>query len=497
MVGKVVAGMIMEKMFSFLGGVPLALSYDDVLLVPDYAKFNPADAETKTWLTRGIELNIPVVSAAMDTVTEALMAIAMARMGGIGFIHRAMLLEAQIKMVEAVKRSTARIIRSPKTVTMNMTAATITQLIEELGFSSFPVLDGKRLVGIVTKRDVEAVRMNPEMQVSSFMTNSRILVTVDNSEIDGKECEMIMAKKRIEQILIVGRNASLIGMITKKDIEKRRRYPFASRDKNDSLLVGAAVGASEEGYERALALSEAGVDVIVIDASHGHTKSVIEAVKKIKKAKPDLQIIAGNVVTPEGVRALEKAGVDAVKIGIGPGSTCTTRQVTGAGVPQITALLECRKIANRLKIPLIADGGIRFSGDLTKAIAAGASSIMIGGLLAGTEESPGNIIKVGEKSYKILRGMGSRAAMENGSKDRYYSQEISAKAAVPQGVEGRVPYKGSVYAILPEMIEGLKHGMGLAGCSSVDELRKNGRFVRITAAGQLEGRPHDIIITQE
>ena len=472
-----------------------AYSFDDVLLVPGYSDVLPKDVDTATRLTRNLTLNIPLVSAAMDTVTEAETSISMAREGGLGFIHRNMSIESQVVEVDRVKKSESGMIVDPVTIDPQKPVAEVLAMMKKYRISGVPVTRGDQLVGIVTNRDL---RFETELEkpVSEVMTSDN-LVTVQEG-ITLEDSKKLLHEHRIEKLLVVDSNGQLKGLITIKDIEKIKKYPNACKDRMGRLRVGAAIGVGPDMMERTEALLNADADVIVIDTSHGHSKNVIDAVVKLKATFDNLELIAGNVGTEKGAEDLIKAGVDGVKIGIGPGSICTTRIVAGIGVPQITAINACRAVADKTGIPLIADGGIRFSGDLTKALGAGAHSIMIGGLLAGTEESPGEQIFYQGRSYKVYRGMGSLEAMRKGSKDRYYQTEQEEDdKLVPEGIVGRVPYRGSVSGNIHQLLGGLKAGMGYCGCHTIDELREKARFMTISAAGMRESHVHDVIITKE
>ncbi|MFO7494393.1 MAG: IMP dehydrogenase [Desulfobacterales bacterium] len=472
-----------------------AYSFDDVLLLPGYSDILPKDCSTKTRLTRDLTLNIPVVSAAMDTVTESSAAISMAREGGIGFIHRNMSIENQAQEVDRVKKSESGMIINPVTITPEQPVREVLKLMERYRISGVPVIRGEQLVGIVTNRDLR-FETNLDTPIAEVMTKDH-LVTVSEG-ISLEESKKLLHKHRIEKLLVVDQKGRLTGMITIKDIEKIKKYPNACKDAMGRLRAGAAVGVGADMEERAQALITAGADVLVIDTSHGHSKNVIDAVKRLKGSFKGLQLVAGNVATAEGAQALIAAGVDSVKIGIGPGSICTTRIVAGIGVPQISAIMNCREISEKTGVPLIADGGIKFSGDLTKALGAGAHCVMIGGLLAGVEESPGELIIFQGRSYKVYRGMGSLEAMKMGSKDRYYQTEQEADdKLVPEGIVGRVPYRGKLSETIHQLMGGLKAGMGYVGCRSVHELREKARFIKISAAGLRESHVHDVIITKE
>ena len=472
-----------------------AYSFDDVLLIPNYSDVLPKDVNTTTYLTKNLPLNIPIVSAAMDTVTEAHTAISMAREGGIGFIHRNMSVKNQAVEVDKVKKSESGMIVDPVTIHPDQKVWEVLKLMEDYRISGVPVTKGDQLVGIVTNRDLR-FETKLDRKIADVMTKDN-LVTVSEG-ISLEESKKLLHKHRIEKLLVVDKKGRLTGMITIKDIEKIKKFPNACKDRMGRLRVGAAVGVGEDMEERAEKLLIAGADVIVIDTSHGHSKNVIEAVKILKSSFKDMELIAGNVATEKGAGDLVKAGVDGVKVGIGPGSICTTRIVAGAGVPQITAIMNCRKVSDKTGVPLIADGGIKFSGDLTKAIGSGAHVVMIGGLFAGTDESPGESIFFQGRSYKVYRGMGSIEAMKAGSRDRYYQgDQTEEDKLVPEGIVGRVPYKGTLASNILQLVGGLKAGMGYVGCRTIKELREKARFVKITAAGLRESHVHDVIITKE
>ncbi|MCP4691874.1 MAG: IMP dehydrogenase, partial [Desulfobacterales bacterium] len=461
-----------------------AFSFDDVLLVPNYSDVLPKDCNVCARLTRNLTLNIPISSSAMDTVTESRAAICMAREGGLGFIHRNMSVENQVVEVDKVKKSESGMIIDPVTIHPGQQVAEVLELMKKYRISGVPVKEGDHLVGIVTNRDLR-FESDLEKKVSEVMT-SKDLVTVSEG-ISLEESKRKLHKHRIEKLLVVDQNDRLVGMITIKDIEKIKKYPNACKDAMGRLRVGAAIGVGLDMMERAEALLGAGADAIVIDTSHGHSKNVMDAVKALKSALPAIELIAGNVATAKGAEDLIDAGVDAVKIGIGPGSICTTRIIAGIGVPQVSAIMNCKSISAKTGVPLIADGGIKFSGDITKAIAAGANTVMIGGLLAGTEESPGETILYQGRTYKVYRGMGSLEAMKKGSKDRYYQGDDSEDdKLVPEGIVGRVPYRGSLSQNINQLIGGLKAGMGYVGCRTLDEQREKARFVKISAAGMRE-----------
>lgn len=476
-----------------------ALTFDDVLLQPAYSEVLPRDVSLKTRLTREIELNIPLVSAAMDTVTEGRLAIAMAQEGGIGIIHKNMTAEAQANQVRSVKKFEAGVIKDPITVTPDATIRDVIKLTRANNISGVPVVEKNGdLVGIVTSRDLR-FETRFDAPVSSVMTGKDRLVTVQ----EGASREEVMAlfhKHRIEKVLVVNGGFQLRGMITVKDIQKATEHPFACKDEHGRLRVGAAVGTGADTDERVAALIEAGVDVIVVDTSHGHSRGVLDRVSAIKKAYPDMQVIGGNIVTAEAAKALVEAGADGVKVGIGPGSICTTRIIAGVGVPQISAVSVVAEALEGTGVPLIADGGIRYSGDLSKAVAAGAYSVMLGGLFAGTDEAPGEVELYAGRSYKSYRGMGSLGAMsgKQGSADRYFQDSTEeVEKLVPEGIEGRVPYKGSVSPIIHQLMGGLRSSMGYTGCANVDEMRTKPMFVRITGAGVRESHVHDVTITKE
>ena len=472
-----------------------AYSFDDVLLLPNYSDVLPKDTNVSTQLTRNIRLNIPIVSAAMDTVTEVDAAISMAREGGIGFIHRNMSISSQALEVDKVKKSESGMIVDPVTIHPDQKVHEVLKLMQQYRISGVPVVQGDQLVGIVTNRDLR-FETNLDRNVSEVMTKDKLITVTEGISLE--DSKRLLHEHRIEKLLVVDKNGRLTGLITIKDLEKIKKYPNSCKDSLGRLRVGAAIGVGTEMEERTAALVKAGADVVLFDTSHGHSKNVIDGVRKLKSIFPDLDLIAGNVATAKAAEDLASAGVDGIKIGIGPGSICTTRVVAGVGVPQITAIMNCRSVSGKTGIPLIADGGIRFSGDISKAIGAGAHSVMIGGLFAGTEESPGEQIFYQGRSYKVYRGMGSIEAMKKGSKDRYYQgEDADPDKLVPEGIVGRVPYKGSLSANLLQLVGGLKAGMGYCGCRTLDELREKARFVRISAAGMRESHVHDVIITKE
>lgn len=473
--------------------LPLGLTFDDVLLLPSKSDVLPKDVDITTRLTRNIKLNIPVISAAMDTVTEAYLAISVAREGGLGIIHRAMPAEKQAIEVDKVKKSESGMILDPITISPTALIAEALHQMERYRISGVPVTLKGKLVGILTNRDLR-FETNFKKKVSDIMTKDRLITGPIGTTLE--RAKELLHEYKIEKLPIVDDEFNLKGLITIKDIEKRRKYPHACKDRMGRLRVGAAVGTGEEALHRAGLLVKAGVDIIAIDTAHGHSKAVITTLKEIKK-RFDIDVIAGNVAAAEGARELIKAGADAIKVGIGPGSICTTRIVAGSGVPQLTAIKDCYEVASQSDIPIIADGGIKYSGDVTKAIAAGAHCIMIGSLFAGTEESPGEIILFQGRSYKVYRGMGSLGAMEQGARDRYGQQGVEKEKLVPEGVEGRVPYKGPVSQSIHQLTGGLRSGMGYTGCGTLEELRKKAKFIRITNAGWRESHVHDVIITKE
>lgn len=468
------------------------ITFDDVLLVPAKSEVLPNQVNLSTYLTKSIKLNIPLMSAGMDTVTEGKMAISMAREGGIGIIHKNMSIEEQALEVDKVKRSEHGVIVDPFFLSPNHTVSDALELMERYHISGVPITVEGKLVGIITNRDIR-FETNYERFIDEVMTKEN-LVTAKEGVTMTEAQEVLMANK-IEKLPIVDDEGMLKGLITIKDIEKSIKYPNSAKDQQSRLLVGAAVGITKDMMERVDALNKAKVDVIVVDTAHGHSKGVIEAVRNIKEKYPDLQLIAGNVATAEATLDLIEAGVDAIKVGIGPGSICTTRVVAGIGVPQITAVYDCAKAAKPYGIPVIADGGIKYSGDIPKAIAAGANVVMIGSLFAGTEESPGETVIYKGRSFKTYRGMGSIPAMEKGSKDRYFQEDN--KKLVPEGVEGKVPYKGPLKDTVLQLIGGLRAGMGYCGTETIKDLQENGKFIRITGAGLRESHPHDIVITKE
>lgn len=472
------------------------LTFDDVLLVPAYSEILPADTDTRTKFSRNINLNIPLCSSAMDTVTEANLAIALAQQGGIGVVHKNFSIEQQAEEVDKVKRSESGMIVDPVTIRDNRLVSEALNVMQRFKISGVPVVDENNLlVGIITNRDLR-FETRFDIPVSEVMTKQPLVTVPVGTTLT--EAKVKLQKHRIEKLLVVDENGLLKGLITVKDIQKAIRYPFAAKDELGRLRVAAAIGATGDFLERAEALVESRADAIVIDTAHGHSSRVIEAVKKVRQKFPDFEIIAGNVATAEATRALIDAGVDAVKVGIGPGSICTTRVVTGAGVPQITAIIKCVNAAKDSGVPIIADGGVKFSGDVAKAIAAGADSVMIGSLFAGTEEAPGEVILFQGRNFKTYRGMGSIGAMKKGSSDRYAQEgTVSDSKYVPEGIEGRVAYKGTLAEMVTQLVGGLRSGMGYTGCKNIKELQENARFVRITSAGLRESHVHDVIITKE
>src|SRR6202165_3332114 len=483
------------------GPILEGLTFDDVLLVPGKSSVLPTEVSTQTQLTRKIALNIPLVSAAMDTVTESRLAIAMARQGGLGFVHRSMSIDRQAEEVDRVKRSESGMIVDPVTISPELTVRDAMDIMSKYRVSGLPVTQGSRLVGILTNRDLRFEK-NLDQTVSNVMTKDNLVTVPVGTTLE--EAERILQTHRIEKLLVVDAEFRLKGLITVKDIQKKLEFPNAAKDSQGRLLVGAAIGATGDFLERAVDLEQAKVDVLAIDTAHGHSARVMDAIRAVKHRLPEMQLIAGNVGTYEGARDLIALGLDGIKVGIGPGSICTTRVVTGAGVPQITAILDCARAAAPHGVPVIADGGIKFSGDLTKALAAGAHTVMIGSLFAGAEESPGETILYQGRTFKAYRGMGSLSAMAHGSAERYFQNGdfggdsgLSLSKLVPEGIEGMVPYKGSVHQMLPQLTGGLSSGMGLAGCASIEELRTKARFVRISSAGLRESHAHDVVITKE
>lgn len=472
----------------------IGLTFDDILLVPRHSSVHPRDVSTVTRLTRAISLNIPLISAAMDTVTEADMAIAMARAGGIGVIHKNMPLDRQAAEVDRVKRSESGMIMNPITLGPERPLREALSLMRRFRISGVPIVDGAgRLIGIITNRDLQFER-NLDQPLREAMTHENLVTAPMGTSLD--EAERILARHRIEKLPVVDDTGVLRGLITVKDIFKRRDFPLANKDEHGRLRVAAAIGGAQSDLPRARALVDAGVDVVIVDSAHGHSEGVLSTVAAVREAFPDVQLIAGNVATSEGARELARRGVDAIKVGIGPGSICTTRVVTGVGVPQVTAIVDAVDGAG--DVPVIADGGIKYSGDVVKALAAGASSVMMGSMLAGTEESPGESVLAEGRRFKMIRGMGSLGAMQDGSADRYFQEgEMAPSKLVPEGIEGRVPYKGPVADVLFQMVGGLRSGMGYCGVPDLESLRTDVEFIQVTSAGLRESHPHDVTITRE
>jgi IMP dehydrogenase len=472
-----------------------AITFDDVLLEPAKSDIIPSETDIATRLTRKIALNIPLLSAAMDTVTDSRMAIAMAQQGGMGIIHKNLPPDVQAEEVDRVKRSESGMIVNPITMSPEQRIHEAMEVMKKYGISGLPITSKGKLVGILTNRDLR-FETRLDLKIADLMTKENLITVPVGTTLENAKA--ILHRHRVEKLLVVDDKFRLRGLITVKDIQKKIAYPNACKDNLGRLRVGAAVGATGDFLDRAAALMRAGVDALVVDTAHGHSSRVISAVKHIKRKFPDLDVIAGNVASEAGTRELIRAGANAVKVGMGPGSICTTRVVSGSGVPQITAILNCAKAARRARIPLIADGGIKYSGDITKALAAGADCVMIGSLLAGTDESPGETILYQNRSYKVYRGMGSLEAMKAGSRDRYGQEDVSLeKKLVPEGIEGMVPYKGSIEVMIPQLTGGLRAGMGYCGCRTIDELRKRGRFIRITSFGLKESHVHDVLVTKE
>jgi len=475
--------------------IPEALTFDDVLLVPSYSEVVPAEVEVDTYLTPTIRMRIPLLSAAMDSVTEADTAISMAREGGFGIIHRNMSITRQAQEVDKVKKSESGMIVDPVTVNPEQKITDVMDLMTRYRISGVPVVKEGQLVGIITNRDLR-FESNVEQQVSEVMTKKNLVTAPVGISLE--DSKKLLQKNKIEKLLVVDDAGRLKGLITIKDIMKIVKYPNSSKDELGRLRVGAAVGAGADVLERAAALIKAGADVVAVDSAHGHSRNVLNTVRAIKAEFPNVQLLAGNVATADGVESLIKAGADAVKVGVGPESICTTRVVAGVGVPQMTAIMNCYRVAKRYGIPIIADGGIKFSGDVVKALAGGAHSVMIGSLMAGTEESPGDSFIYQGRSYKVYRGMGSIGAMKEGSSDRYFQEGVTDSGKlVPEGIEGMVPYRGALAAIIHQLIGGLKAGMGYLGCAGLEQLRTNPRMVKITSSGLKESHVHDVIITKE
>ena len=470
------------------------LTFDDVLLIPQFSEVLPKEVSLKTNLTGKIKLNIPILSAAMDTVTESKMAIALARQGGIGIIHKNLTIDDQAREVDRVKRSESGMIQDPVTISSTKSIREALEIMSHFRISGVPVVDNNKLVGILTNRDIRFEK-NIDLKVADRMTKNNLITVNEGTTLD--EAKMVLQEHRIEKLLVIDSNDNLSGLITVKDILKKEDYPNASIDKHGRLMVGAAVGIGKDSLKRVEKLISKNVDVIVVDTAHGHSKNVINIVKKIRNKFKKIEIIAGNVATAEGTEALIKAGVDSVKVGIGAGSSCTTRIVAGVGVPQLTAVIESYKIAKKYNIPIISDGGLRYSGDIAKALSAGASTVMLGNILAGTNESPGEVILYKGRSFKSFRGMGSISAMALGSKDRYFQEEKSLDKLVPEGIEGMVPYKGSLQDTISQLTGGLRSSMGYIGSKSIKTLHRNKMFIKITSSGMSESHPHDMNITKE
>ena len=472
----------------------LGLTYDDVVLVPAKSAVLPSEVDVRTQLTRNIQINIPIISSAMDTVTESRLAIAMAREGGLGIIHRVLAPAEQAAEVDRVKKSESGMILDPVTISPDETIRDAHQLMAKYRISGIPVTKNRKLVGILTNRDLR-FETRLDLKVSQVMKREKLVTAPEGTSLE--KAREILHEHRIEKLPVVNKHGELKGLITIKDIEKRIKYPNACKDTHGRLRVGAAVGVGPETEDRVAQLKKAGVDLIVVDTAHGHSQAVLDTVKMIKKQHPTLDLVAGNIATAEAAKDLLKAGVDAVKVGVGPGSICTTRIVSGSGMPQLTAVADCARALEGSGIPIIADGGIKFSGDISKALAAGASSVMLGGLLAGTEESPGETVLYQARTYKVYRGMGSISAMERGGGDRYGQGGRSAQKLVPEGIEGRVPYKGPLSAVIYQLVGGVKSGLGYCGCKTIQELQNNATFIRQTVAGLRESHVHDVIITKE
>jgi len=476
------------------GSIPEALTFDDVLLVPGQSAVMPTQVDTRTCLAKQISINVPICSAAMDTVTESRLGIAIARQGGLGFIHRNMPVERQREEVDRVKRSESGMIVDPVTIRPDISIREALDIMRKYRISGLPVTRGPRLVGILTNRDLR-FEQNLDQPVSKVMTQADLITVPVGTTLT--QAEHTLQQHKIEKLLVVDNEFNLKGLITVKDIQKKQQYPNASKDEQGRLRIGAAIGATGDYLERAIELARMKADVLTIDTAHGHSSRVMDAIRAVKKRLPEMPLLAGNVGTYEGAHDLIALGIDGLKVGIGPGSICTTRVVTGAGMPQITAILEAARAAKGTGVPIIADGGVKFSGDVTKAIAAGASCVMIGSLFAGTEEAPGETILYQGRTFKTYRGMGSLGAMEAGSADRYAQEEADRGKSVPEGVEGRVPYKGPLSALVEQLVGGLRSGMGYCGVGTIKELQERARFVRITSAGLRESHVHDVIITKE
>jgi IMP dehydrogenase len=474
--------------------LPVGLTFDDVLLVPGKSSVLPTDTDTRTRLTRRITINIPIVSAAMDTVTESRLAIALAREGGLGIIHRVLQPSEQAAEVDKVKKSESGMILNPVTIAPDNTIRDAHKIMAQYRISGIPVIKNGKLVGIVTNRDLR-FENRMDLKISQVMTRENLITAPEGTTLD--KAREILHQHRIEKLPVVNDQFELKGLITIKDISKRIKYPDACKDDHGRLRVGAAVGVGRDAEERVPSLMEAGVDVVVVDTAHGHSAAVLDTVRWLKRKYPQLDVVAGNIATANAVRDLIAAGADGLKVGVGPGSICTTRIVAGAGVPQLTAIAECAAAAAKARVPIIADGGIKYSGDITKAIAAGASTVMIGGLFAGTEESPGETVLYQGRTYKVYRGMGSLGSMERGGRDRYAQGERPIQKLVPEGIEGRVPYRGTMSGIVYQLVGGLRAGMGYCGCRQISEMQKKAKFIQLTTAGLRESHVHDVIITKE
>jgi IMP dehydrogenase len=474
--------------------IPEGLTFDDVMLMPGKSSVLPGEADTRTKVSRKIALNIPIVSAAMDTVTDSRLAIALARQGGLGSIHRNMPIDREAEEVDKVKRSESGMIVDPVTISPEISVAQALEIMRKYKVSGLPVTRGTRLVGILTNRDLRFER-NLAQPVSQIMTKDNLVTVPVGTTLE--EAERLLQKHRIEKLLVVDAEFNIKGLITVKDIQKKLDYPNAAKDSHGRLLVGAAIGATGEFLERAVELAKAKADALAIDTAHGHSERVMDAIRKVRQRLPEMQLLAGNIATEEGARDLIALGIDGIKVGVGPGSICTTRIVTGTGVPQITAILGAARAAKGTDVPVIADGGIKFSGDITKAIAAGANCVMIGGLFAGTEEAPGETILYQGRTYKSYRGMGSLGAMEAGSADRYAQEDAAGGKSVPEGIEGQVAYKGGLASLVEQLVGGLRSGMGYCGAADLKQLQEKARFVRISPAGLRESHVHDVIITRE
>ena len=472
----------------------LGLTYDDVVLVPSKSTVLPSEVDVRTHLTRNIQINIPIISSAMDTVTESRLAIAMAREGGVGIIHRVLTPADQAAEVDRVKKSESGMILDPVTISPDQTIRDAHELMAKYRISGIPVTKNKKLVGILTNRDLR-FETRLDLKVSQVMKRDKLITAPEGTSLE--KAREILHEHRIEKLPVVNKQGELKGLITIKDIEKRIKYPNACKDAHGRLRIGAAVGVGGDTEERLALLRKAGVDLIVVDTAHGHAQAVVDTVKMIKKQHSTVELVAGNIATAEAAKDLLNAGVDAVKVGVGPGSICTTRIVSGSGMPQLTAIADCAKVLEGSRVPIVADGGIKFSGDISKALAAGASVVMLGGLLAGTEESPGETVLYQARTYKVYRGMGSIGAMERGGGDRYGQSGRPPQKLVPEGIEGRVPYKGPLSAVIYQLVGGLKSGMGYCGCKTIPELQKNATFIRQTVAGLRESHVHDVIITKE